>query len=63
MSIQLQGETSQELQMVVSLHYRLLSPTQMFHNYTDNPSKDHIGQHTNNKRLHKSPPGQQKDQA
>ena len=31
----------------------------MFNNNTDNPCKDHVGQ----KRLHKSPPWQEKDQA
>jgi len=48
---------------MVLLHYRLLSPPQMFHNNADNPCKDHIGQHADSKRLHKSPLGQQKDQA
>ena len=42
------------------LHYRLLSPPQMFNNNADNPSKYHIGQHTGNKRLHKSPPDESK---
>ena len=35
----------------------------MFHNNTDNPCKDHIGQHTGNKRLHKPPSGQEENKA